>query len=139
MDASEGGRRFRGANCEVPRDRGRFVARPEEDRFWELVDKTATCWRWGGRINDDGYALFKVKRNGVWTYVRAHVWLWERVHGPVPDGHTLDHVRKRGCHHKDCTRIDGVNDHLEPVTPAENNRRAAAWRKQHPDVPGGTT
>lgn len=102
------------------------MGRPEEVRFWELVDKTDSCWLWTGLINKDGYALFKVKRNGVWTYVRAHVWLWERTYGPVPDRHTLDHVRKRGCHHKHC-----VNPaHLEPVTIAENNRRAAAWRKE---------
>lgn len=101
------------------------MGRPEAERFWELVDQTDSCWLWLGRINADGYALFKVKRNGTWTHMRAHVWAWEQAYGPVPEGHTLDHVRARGCHHKHCVRTE----HLEPVTPAENNRRAIEWRQ----------
>lgn len=44
--------------------------------------------------------------------------------GPIPDGLTLDHVVAWGCRHKNC-----VNPaHLEPVTAAENTRRAMEAR-----------
>lgn len=125
-----GDRRSHGPNRQVlrdrSRDRGRFVpASDEVTRFWAKVDKTDGCWLWDGKPNSDGYGRFRVWRDGRWTHVRAHVWAWEQVHGPVPEGHTLDHVRRRGCHHKHCVRPD----HLEPVTPAVNNQRAAEWRK----------
>ncbi len=124
-----GGRRSHAANRQVrrdqSRDQGRFVSTSDEvSRFWAKVTKTEGCWLWDGKPNADGYGRFRVWRDGRWTHVRAHVWAWEQVHGPVPEGHTLDHVRARGCHHKHCVRTT----HLEPVTPAENNRRAAAWR-----------
>lgn len=115
---------------------GRFVARSEAERFEENVDRTDGCHLWTGRLTDDGYPLFKVR--GRW--VRAHRWAWEQANGPLPPGQTLDHVRERGCEHHHCVHLD----HLEPVTRAENARRAAAWRKRHPEdtpkdtVPGGT-
>lgn len=104
--------------------RGRFEGRPETERFWENVDQTDGCWLWTGQLTDDGYGVFWVLRGGRWVKVRAHRWAWEQVNGPVPGGLTLDHVRARGCDHKHCVWVE----HLEAVTPAENNRRAVAWR-----------
>jgi len=42
--------------------------------------------------------------------------------GPIPDGLHLDHL----CANPPCVRPD----HLEPVTQAENNRRAAQRRHE---------
>lgn len=129
------------ADTEDSEDRKRPAERSETDRFWENVDKTDGCWLWTGSLTDDGYPRFKVKRDSEWVWVKAHRWAWEQDHGPLSPGETLDHVRERGCEHRHCVRTA----HLEPVTRAENARRAAAWRKRHPKdtpkdtVPGGTT
>ena len=108
---------------------GQFVGRPEEERFWEYVNKTPACWLWTGKLTADGYPLFRVKRDHPlepWTYVRAHRWAYEAQVGAIPEGLTLDHVRERGCHHRHC-----VNPaHLEPVTRAENTRRENEWRRE---------
>lgn len=52
---------------------------------------------------------------------RAHIVAYAAVHGPVPDGHQVDHLcRRRAC----C-----APHHLEAVTPSENGyRKAWAYR-----------
>lgn len=45
----------------------------------------------------------------------AHRVVYERTHGPIPDGLTVDHI----CRNKGCT----TPSHLEAVTAAENTRR----------------
>lgn len=76
------------------------------------------CHLWIAYVKPDGYGLFwRGPGKGMGS---AHIWAWERANGPVPDGLELDHqCRVRHC----------VNpNHLEPVTHAENMRRAAALR-----------
>lgn len=43
---------------------------------------------------------------------QAHVWLYEQLRGPVPDGMELDHT----CRNRRCVNPD----HLEPVTHLQN-------------------
>ena len=52
----------------------------------------------------------------------AHRYVYELFRGPIPDGHVLDHVKKKGCKHRDCVNPD----HLEPVTQQENTLRGDA-------------
>jgi hypothetical protein len=82
------------------------------DRFWPKVDAAGICWEWRGTCNRLGYGQFSIKHR----HVMAHRVAWELLVGPIPDGLELDHLcRNHGC----------VNpDHLEPVTHAENMRRA---------------
>lgn len=72
------------------------------------------CWLWIGTVDRWGYGQMK------WQGRRpgSHRVAYELLVGPIPEGLTLDHLcRVPGC----------VNPaHLEPVTQAENNRRAAA-------------
>lgn len=80
----------------------------EEDRGYETP-----CWIWQGTKIPLGYG--RVNRDGRETF--AHIYEWERVNGPVPAGLELDHL----CRVTSCCNPA----HLEPVTHAENMRRAA--------------
>lgn len=70
------------------------------------------CTLWTGRLNAFGYGTIGVRL--------AHRVAWEQVHGPIPPGLELDHL----CRVRACIALD----HLEPVTKAENRRRAEAHR-----------
>ena len=71
------------------------------------------CLVWGGRMKK-GYGTLRV--DGRDQYV--HRLTYEARYGPIPPNLELDHV----CNNKACCHPD----HLEPVTHAENIRRAAA-------------
>ena len=86
-------------------------------RFTAKVLYTDTCHLWQASKTNNGYGRFCVRHGST---VVAHKWLWEQVHGPIPDGLQLDHVKDRGCHSKHCVNLL----HLELVTPKENRQRA---------------
>jgi hypothetical protein len=73
------------------------------------------CWLWTG-WSANGYGLVAVRGRTR----MAHRVVYEAVRGPIPGGLQLDHL----CCIKGCVNPD----HLEPVTAAENQRRAAAQR-----------
>jgi hypothetical protein len=74
------------------------------------------CWIWQGYFDRNGYGRVPVARQPVW----AHRFFYEHHVGPIPEGLHLDHL----CRTPACVNPD----HLEPVTPAENCRRAALAR-----------
>jgi hypothetical protein len=78
-------------------------------RFWGHVNKTETCWLWTRATNNAGYSFFKLGRK----MVTGHRFAWTVTNGPIPAGSQIDHkCRARLC----------VNpDHLQVVTPTENN------------------
>jgi hypothetical protein len=94
------------------------TALPPEQRLrrWlSRVELVGECWEWRGQQQQGGYGIVQWPRRRTTT---AHRAIYSIIRGPVPVGLHLDHLcRNRAC----------VNpDHLEPVTPGENTRRASA-------------
>ena len=68
--------------------------RTTEERFWARVSTSSdvtACWPWTGGRDKDGYGKFSAEGKDK----RAHVYAWEREHGPVAPGlcvcHRCDH------------------------------------------------
>ncbi len=94
----------------------------DEERFWNKVDKSGSCWLWTGAKNQ-GYGMFVKKRGSA---VVAHRMAWFLTFGLWPAG-DLDHECHNGsgcsggpsCPHRAC-----VNPrHLADVPHVENVRR----------------
>lgn len=81
-------------------------------RVWSRVEITDTCWLWTGHTERNGYPVAWVDKINV----LAHRLVYEILVGTIPDGLEIDHL----CRVRRCVRPD----HLEPVTHAENMRRA---------------
>jgi hypothetical protein len=119
-------------SAETDRPRDEVVGEDADSRgsvrFAGLPDKVVRrihpdpsgCWIWIGSIDQYGYgrlsSRLSVKRGGLSSH--AHRITWTLLRGEIPEGLQIDHLcRVRRC----------VNpDHLEPVTPLENQRRGIA-------------
>jgi hypothetical protein len=84
--------------------------RTPEQRFWEKVDKTDSCWLWTAAVNPGtGYGQFTAY-TGV--QVQAHRYSYELASGPLPVGLDVHHT----CHVRRC-----VNPaHLQALTRSQN-------------------
>lgn len=81
----------------------------------DIVYDGSGCWLWNREIDGKGYGMYRMPDQSV---KRAHRVIYEQRRGPIPTGLELDHL----CRVKRCVNPD----HLEPVTHAENVRRAGA-------------
>jgi hypothetical protein len=86
------------------------------ERVMRRTEQTDVCWVYE-QVDRLGYG--RVKAGG--KNLLAHRVVYEALVGPVPDGLELDHL----CAVRNCVNPG----HLEPVTRAENNRRAAERRR----------
>lgn len=80
------------------------------------------CWMWTGWNSANGYGKVKIEGRAH----MAHRAIYERLVGPIPACHVLDHrCRNRAC----CNPA-----HLEPVTVRENTHRgnAVLFEKREP-------
>lgn len=72
-----------------------------EQRFWDKVEKTESCWRWHGAKNDFGYGRINLggRNEGV---DRAHRVSYRLHFGEIPKGKVVCH----SCDNPECTRPD---------------------------------
>lgn len=73
-----------------------------------MTETDTDCWEWHGPATRRGY--------GIVRSILVHRTLYELMVGEIPEGLQLDHL----CRNRRCANPT----HLEPVTAAENNRRA---------------
>lgn len=88
---------------------------------WTVQDDG--CYRWGGTIRSDGYGIVSLSRPKA-TTVMAHRAAYVLLRGPIPAGYELDHL----CGNPSCVNVE----HLEAVTPQENNRRKYERKNSFP-------
>lgn len=70
------------------------------------------CILWQHSVRDDGYGQKCLWINGKQKNVRAHRWIWEQAHGPIPDGLRVLHK----CDVPLCINLE----HLELGTQKKN-------------------
>jgi hypothetical protein len=85
------------------------------------------CWLWNRARRPDGYGV-------VWDRVgkklkRAHVFMWEKINGPVPFGKELHHT---------CSTTSCINpSHLIAVSRASHVRLDVGHNKNKTHCPRG--
>ena len=82
------------------------------ERFWANVAIKGDCHVWTGPDNGKGYGKYCADGRSLY----AHRLVYESAFGSIPHGYHIDHI----CRNRSCVRLD----HLEAVTPEENDRRA---------------
>lgn len=100
------------------------TSRTPQERFWEKVNKTETCWLWTGAVHIHRHGVFNAGRDApkgkksptMW----AHRYAYMVLVGPLPEGLVLDHL----CKNPICVNPS----HLEPVTQSENARRGGVMK-----------
>jgi hypothetical protein len=101
------------------------------ERFWSKViegdvprrlPSGGPCWLWNGHTTVNGYGIFTTQITSGKAFGHpAHRWAYEYMVHEIPEGLELDHL----CGVRNCVNPE----HLEPVPPVVNIRRAAAWTK----------
>lgn len=76
----------------------------------------SSCWRWCGAVTGSGYGHLSIDGE----LVKAHRFVWEITHGPIPPGLEIDHL----CRVRNCVNPD----HMELVTHKENINRGLRGR-----------
>lgn len=98
----------------------RYGTVSEVERIGKLFtpEPNTGCWLWTGAVLPKGYGVFgrKTVRGSRQIAGPAHRASYELFRGPIPKGLHLDHL----CRQPSCVNPD----HLEAVTPRENNARS---------------
>lgn len=89
-------------------EKARSLRATPEDRFWQKVEVTDTCWLWSGATDRDGYGKLEFKGR----HYRPHRLAYELTQGSIPDGLLLRHT----CDNRLCVRPG----HLIPGTQQDN-------------------
>lgn len=93
-----------------------------EERFWSKVNllEPDDCWEWTASKRQ-GYGRFGVEK-GYIEY--AHRWLWERLHGPIPEGLFICHrCDNPGCVNPNHLFLGTHLENMEDMREKQRTRR----------------
>ncbi len=82
---------------------GGYTRTSINERFWNKVTKTHSCWEWNGYTKRDGYGRIYSHQIGsgktrTSKNITAHRFSWKLHYGTIPDGKCVcHHCDNRGC------------------------------------------
>lgn len=88
------------------------------NRFWDKVERTNTCWNWIGSLTDRGYGEFVVNKKKR----KAHILSWMDFHQADTNGLCVCHT----CDNPKCVNPE----HLYLGTPQDNMNDKVARNRQ---------
>lgn len=94
---------------------------PRHEAAVDFTVDGSGCWIWSGSVSTHGYGVLRIRGRQY----KAHRVMYEMYRGTIPVGLEIDHL----CRVRQCCNPE----HLEPVTRAENARRAPSVAKLTPD------
>jgi hypothetical protein len=103
--------------------------------FWRKVHRTPGCWPWGAARFASKYGMFSTGWGPYRRTYRAHRFVWELIHGRIPDGMCVLHR----CDNPPCVRPDhlflGTNqDHTDDML-AKGRHRTVSPPRLGDEVP----
>lgn len=100
------------------------------DRIMRTIEQRAGgCWVRTVSLNSQGYSHVSRRPDGKRTYYYAHRIMYVAFVGPIPDGHTIDHI----CEVRACCNPQHLRAvvHGDNVLRGRNNPYAINARKTH--------
>lgn len=77
------------------------------------------CLEWTGAVHEFGYGIIWDRKR----VVRAHRWAYEQEHGPIPEGHEIDHM----CSNRLCVNVK----HLRLASHKQNSEHLGLPRSNN--------
>ncbi len=71
---------------------------PLEQRFWNKVEKTESCWNWTASRDSNGYGQINGGKDRNGRHYNAHHVAWELCFGQIPKGMEICHK----CDNRSC-------------------------------------